>query len=76
MIHEAAGSMLELRKENDEKRDELQKASDAKVEERIAKKKEDREKEAIEHAQEKQSIKLKDGKTLTVSSTVRPENLK
>lgn len=75
MIHEAALKDVEAIKEADVKKEELQAKSDERVEKAVADKKQEREKKAIARAEEKQTIKLKDGKELAVSSTVRPEDL-
>ncbi len=75
MIHEAASIGVEARKDAEAKKDELQAQSDARVEKAVADKRADREKKAIARAEGKQTIQLKDGQQLTVSSTVRPEDV-
>lgn len=75
MIHDAAAKDLEARRDAEDKKAELQAKSDERVEQAVADKRQEREKKAIARAEEKQTITLKDGQQLAVSSTVRPEDV-
>ncbi|MGN0446447.1 MAG: hypothetical protein ACI4IA_07845 [Acutalibacteraceae bacterium] len=74
MIHEAALSDLDVRAEVDAKKAERQAETDARVEEAVQKKQTEREEKAAARYEE-QHIRLKDGKEIAVSSTVRPEDV-
>lgn len=75
MIHQSGVDVAKLRQETEAKKAELQEASDARVEAAVQKAQEKRESKALKAEEKKAKVQLKDGRSINVSSTVRPEDL-